>query len=688
MASPEVASEAAFTESRGWIRDCILEHEHCPKNAAGYLPSRVLDLAMSNGPVDTIKVKESDHMQMGMYVALSYCWGAKAQAKMLKKESLGAFKAGIQVRELPQSLRDAILVTRHLGMRYLWIDSLCIIQDSDEDKAKELSQMPRIYKNAIVTISAAIADDCRNGFLQDRPEIIGRIENSYCLPLVWDVLQPDGERASEVWLCPDDKRGFEIKDYEEEAIESRAWTFQEAWLAPRLLVYGSGPVQWRCLSAAYTQGLKEGKSKSSMPQYQDREKFFLDPIEVAAALPLDEQMRGLALETPFPAWLESWFVVASHYSKRQLTYQSDKLPALSAIAAEFSRMYADQYLAGIWKRSLPWALLWHCVPHQPPKGPINTFTNTSVDEQEQERARRLQHLDHLTMPQIRDLAAKYTRSVSIDQFQKTSRSKAQKRPEGSSMVISSSPSSPAHTYIAPTWSFASVERGIRFASHEWDGPHHTLITIQHASTTPENSMVPFSKVINGSITLTGPMQRLSADEVLAFFVVVDSDEWPHIYWDYIIPDDSKLGREVLEPFVERQKQEEMASVNSQLGITQRVTRKMMRAWEVLPEAEKRSSQPLPQKGEFEPLGREDRPRTGERELYLLRVTWTEIPRGLVLVRRGRDEGGIETFERVGFFAMGREDYERTDWRMRGEQNAGKRDWDWSEGLKMYTFKMV
>lgn len=180
--------------------------------------------------LDMIQLKETTQGETGQYVALSYCWGPDGQAKTLTHATIREFKNAIVVRELPQTLRDAILVTRKLGIRYLWIDALCIIQDSDSDKARELTQMPSIYKNALLTVSAAIAEDCEKGFLHDRPQIVKEIDQSFCVPLIWDVRQPDGELGTEVWLCPDEDRGFKIKDYDEEVIESRGWTFQEAWL--------------------------------------------------------------------------------------------------------------------------------------------------------------------------------------------------------------------------------------------------------------------------------------------------------------------------------------------------------------------------------------------------------------------------------------------------------------------------
>ena len=618
---------------------------------------------------------------------------------MLKESTLGEFKNAIVVRELPQTLQDAILVTRKLGIRYLWIDALCIIQDSDSDKGNELTQMPSIYKNAVVTISAAIAEDCERGFLEDREEITKRVRQSFCVPLIWDIREPDGELASEVWLCPDEDRGLKIKEFGEEVIEGRGWTFQEAWLAPRLLIYGSGQVSWRCLSCTHIHGFQEENEASSekkkfdlharsvMPQYQDRQRFFLDPLHGLTSSLQRTRLVDISETANYPLWLESWLIIASHYSRRQVSFKTDRLPALSAIASEFYRVHFDQYLAGHWKKSLPWSLLWYCIPETPPTGPISVLENTTIGEEEDEVRRNQRHLDHLSMEKIHDLGEKYVRFTSMEQFEKRPPRQVQAK------VKVKEGGKEEEMYIAPTWSFLSVDSGISFASHEWDGPHHSLVEIHSAFTTPKYANVPYGQVANGSITLTGPIQRFSVEEVLAFFVVTDTKEWPHLFWDYVVMDESRVGREVLVPYVEMQGEGEggeeiVREFNAQLrlGVKDKVTKKMLGAGEIIPRPEARNMRARPRKGTIPP--NEDERLGGLRELWFLEVTWTETPRGLVLVQNGLGEDGVQVFQRVGFFHMGREGFRKTDWRMRGNEDVGGREWDWYDGLRMCTLRIV
>lgn len=112
------------------------------------------------------------------------------------------------------------------------------------------------------------------------------------------------------------------------------------------------------------------------------------------------------------------------------------------------------------------------------------------------------HLDNLSVEKIYDMGEKYVRFTSMEQFEK--RPPRQVQTQAQAKVKESRKEE--EMYIAPTWSFISVDSGISFASHEWDGPHHSLVKIHSASTTPKYTNVPYGQVVNGLITLTGPMR--------------------------------------------------------------------------------------------------------------------------------------------------------------------------------------
>lgn len=116
--------------AKGWLDDCRHNHTICRPVGVSKLPTRVLDIGISEG-VSYCRLIETDSKE-GCYVALSHCWGGEIPER-LTKETRPAFLSSIQIANLPANFRDAIHVTRQLNMQYLWIDALCIVQDSKED---------------------------------------------------------------------------------------------------------------------------------------------------------------------------------------------------------------------------------------------------------------------------------------------------------------------------------------------------------------------------------------------------------------------------------------------------------------------------------------------------------------------------------------------------------------------------
>jgi len=161
-----VARDDVFEAVKVDLETCLSNHEECEKPRPSQLPTRLL--LLDNDVPDRVFVHECKAGERGNYVALSYCWGLTVQTKLLMTNVDDFSTKGIEVRALPKTIEDSIIATRKLGIKYLWIDSLCIIQDSIEDKDKEIVSMAGIYKNATITISAAATTDCGQGFLEDQ----------------------------------------------------------------------------------------------------------------------------------------------------------------------------------------------------------------------------------------------------------------------------------------------------------------------------------------------------------------------------------------------------------------------------------------------------------------------------------------------------------------------------------------
>jgi hypothetical protein len=164
-------------------------------------------------------------------VALSYCWGGDQKIKLETRHILDGKPWHLPEDLLPQTILDAVVTTRNLGIEYLWIDALCIIQDDDQDKAKEIGSMGSIYKNATLTISVAGSDSVTKSFLGPR-----LLSTAAWLPF----LQPDGT-LEELGIVDQGANWSE-----EEPLEKRMWTLQETWLSPCLLSCQEQDITWRC----------------------------------------------------------------------------------------------------------------------------------------------------------------------------------------------------------------------------------------------------------------------------------------------------------------------------------------------------------------------------------------------------------------------------------------------------------
>ena len=218
-----MASPASYSLSKECIEDCAQNHT-CQSTKKPRLPSRVVDCKDPQNPKLCAGSGQKAH-----FAALSYVWG-QAQPHSTYSTNIESYFSRIDVGVLPQTIVDAIKATHHLGLRYLWTDTLCIIQDSQDDKNNELPEMCNIYKNAYVTIIAACSKKAGDGFLHNR-------KNPVSTPLPF-------------WLPSGELGTIHVREQERapqnEPVNQRAWCFQERVLASRALIYASHTLQFQC----------------------------------------------------------------------------------------------------------------------------------------------------------------------------------------------------------------------------------------------------------------------------------------------------------------------------------------------------------------------------------------------------------------------------------------------------------
>ncbi|KAH6703309.1 heterokaryon incompatibility protein-domain-containing protein [Leptodontidium sp. MPI-SDFR-AT-0119] len=290
------------------------------------LPKRVLDISQqSEDEEDMIKLIEIDNAApiKGRYIALSHCWGREGHFR-LTESTLNHMKTGLPTSSLAKNFRDAITITRLLGLRYLWIDALCILQDSQTDWELESAKMGRYYEKAWLTIAAGMSDGGKDGLLSKRsPHGLAHIRLK-----VWANAARNsglGQKFT-VYFALDP-----IKPSTQCPIRTRGWTFQEELLSRRYLSFETTQTYLRCGTIVHHEcGRQDDLLKDESP--------FME----------GEQLLQR----------KDWLEIVRRYSSRNLTKESDKLPALSGLAHEYCARWGDEYLAGLWRKDLCRDLLW------------------------------------------------------------------------------------------------------------------------------------------------------------------------------------------------------------------------------------------------------------------------------------------------------------------------------------------
>jgi hypothetical protein len=224
---PEAGTEQHLGLLRAWLHDCDLNHSEpkCRSLIHSPMPTRLINVG--NNDEDTIRLEETRPGDTGDWIALSYRWGDLPHFSTTP-DNIRSHLLGMHLSELPLTFRDAIKVTRALGQRYLWIDSICIVQGGDGDFGQECKRMEDVYSGAYCVLAASCATDQRSGFLRTRPN-----RRRIAVDLGGDIFV--GERI-------EDFRG----DVLQGALHKRGWVLQEHALARRSIFFTQHQTYWEC----------------------------------------------------------------------------------------------------------------------------------------------------------------------------------------------------------------------------------------------------------------------------------------------------------------------------------------------------------------------------------------------------------------------------------------------------------
>lgn len=308
--------EAVAGYANAWLKECKDFHPLCASDEEPPLPARVLELTRIHD-APSIKLIETKGSK-GRYVALSHCWGPPSKRPLrTTRANIQDHMSGIDFDRLPKTFQDAAMFAQGIGVDYLWIDSLCIIQNDAVDWHSEAKNMGAIYRNASIVVAASDATHSSGGlFVSDRARRLVKKA---------PYLRQKAPESSE-WIADGTfnicRRFYRDSRPSNGILDSRAWTLQERYLARRIMFFTETNIFWRCR----TSQISEAGSVAEL---------------------------GFAEET-------GWINLVQNYTSKNMTNPGDRLYALRGIVDDMKQYRKDyhHYEYGAWDSGLAFQILW------------------------------------------------------------------------------------------------------------------------------------------------------------------------------------------------------------------------------------------------------------------------------------------------------------------------------------------
>jgi Heterokaryon incompatibility protein (HET) len=348
-------SEVSAGFINSWIRECQESHSLCGEKHLTVLhgltpvlirPRRLLDLQAFESP-DQIRLIDAEHQQDLQYCTLSYSWGL-TKPFWMTSNNLSSLQENIRVADLPKTIRDAIHVARGVGLRYLWIDALCIMQNGKEsvvasdDWLDQAGKMNDIYGNSVVTIAASEAHDGGQGFIMQRnplSHIVCRIDlNSKARFEVVPPCRP---------FCL--QHTFDDAQYH---LDTRSWVLQERLLSARTIHITRNFIHLECRTELRCEAMSDITRCShsgaiAKARYEELFTHFY--------LPGMEELEKYFEE----AFTGGWHRIMRKYSTTNLSRPSDMLVALAGLAKPLQERFQLTSSFGLWREFLLRDMLWY-----------------------------------------------------------------------------------------------------------------------------------------------------------------------------------------------------------------------------------------------------------------------------------------------------------------------------------------
>ncbi|KAK0644312.1 heterokaryon incompatibility protein-domain-containing protein [Cercophora newfieldiana] len=302
-------SPEAFATLRKWLDACKTNHPQCATK--GPLPTRVINVGKA--VQDFVRLEVVQPGQAAHYMALSHCWGRIQLIRTLKANYVEHQK-GIPLAKLTRTFRDAVEITPEMGIHYLWIGSLCIVQDSPDDWEKEAAKMGNVYRFSYLTIAAAYSEDSNGGILRAK-------YNESKSVMKCTV----GNAVGSVYVT---FRHSDFASLHKQPLHTRAWVLQERILSPRTIHYTEGQMLWECRRAR--------RCETGVPE---------NALTLPGVRIWDGRLQFDAGALHKFWW--NWYDMLHDFTARSITYGDDRLPALSGIAHVMEGVTKGGYIGGI-----------------------------------------------------------------------------------------------------------------------------------------------------------------------------------------------------------------------------------------------------------------------------------------------------------------------------------------------------
>ncbi|KAK1633241.1 heterokaryon incompatibility protein [Colletotrichum phormii] len=313
---------------KDWVREC--DEKHSCHSGPTTLPTRVVDVGVEGVKEPQLTITNGE---AGRYMTLSHCWGSHPVIRTTS-ETINDHIKSLPLSILPPTFRDAVLITRSLGVQYIWIDSLCILQDSKEDWELESVKMGTIYASSYLTIAASASADSTGGCFLPR-------STSNHVQVKCTRKTSDRTESIPVFIRP---RPRDFSHLPQSILHTRAWVTQERLLSARMIHYDSDQLLWECRESRLAE--------DGVPT----DAFTVQKLVWDERLHLSYPFAQGRLSTSEFVW--DWYDMVSAYSSRGIAKSYDRLPALSGLAKVMGECTGQRYLAGLWENHLHYGLLW------------------------------------------------------------------------------------------------------------------------------------------------------------------------------------------------------------------------------------------------------------------------------------------------------------------------------------------